>query len=335
MRRNSLLAILAILISGCASTQPERVYVDADRVLASDKAPELKGTPLPQPPPAKPPVSVKQAGLPATSTTDRTLERLAFAKRLIEENRNKSIASLSAMLTRIYEAQAEDEIERRRVALLPERDLIFNAALQRLREVFEQYGQRRGPLLAALNNLARSPDLKDQQIPTTADGIQKLRITRSNATRAQIRELDREYDAQARQLLAEAQQQIQAEIAKLQEQAKQLRGAAETKAVQEAESKATQTQTALNVRIKQLVPEHLPSVPARQVVIPGAAMLPPAPTDTARAIFGSLEERRHLIDQEIDIWIKTTGRERSRAPKGVRDATEEFLQWRRAHEVGP
>lgn len=336
MRRNSPIAILAILISGCAARQPEPVYVNLDRVLIREATPEMIGAAMPQPMPPSQPVTVKQPGLPATATTDRTLERLELAKKLISENRGKSIASLSAMLKRVYLAQAEDEIEKRSKDIQPAHDEMFAAAFARIRETFERYGLERGPLLTKLSITARNISLEPQTAASDADLLTQRNIIEANKLRTQIKELDKRYDDEADLLLADAEKAIQAEIAQLKQEADATRAQAETKAVNEAESKATQTQTSLDVDLKHLVPEALPSVPGRQVVIPGTTAMPAPPQDAAKAIFGSLEERRRLLDQEIDIWIKSSGRSRSMGPqKGIRDVTEEFLLWKSAHKTGP
>lgn len=335
MGRASRLLFLAILISGCGSPQPERVYVDLDRVLASDPVIHTKPIELPKPPSASPAVIVKQPGLPATSTTDRTIERLQTAKKLIAENRSKSIASFSSMLKRIYVAQANDEIAKRDRDVQPERDGILDAALKRLRQAFDAYGAERGPLVAQLNVLVRNTNLADQSIPDNADPITKSHIVKANQIRVQLREIEARYNKQAANLLDAAEKEIQSEIAALAEQAKKIRSTAEAKAMKEAEGKATQTQVSLDVQVTQLVPESLPGVPAKQVAVPGSPPLPAPPANPSGTIFGSLEERRHLLDQEVQIWIRSTGRIRSLTPQGGRDATEEFTQWRRAHKVGP
>ncbi len=336
MRRSSYLAIIAILLSGCAATQPDRVYVDTDSILASERAPTLEISPLPQPKAPSPPSVVKQQGLPATTTTDRTLDRLEAARRLIEENRGRSIATLSAMLTRVYLAQATAENAKREKDVQPEHDTILQAALERLREAFEAYGQERGPYVARLNVLARNTDLEDQAVPENADPIAKANILAANKVRADIRALDARYDEKASRLLAEAQAEIEGEIATIQAEAEKTRAAAEHKALQDAESKANQTQVSLDVQVKQVVPGSLPAVPPRQVIVPGSAPMPALPKGVVQPIFGSLEERRRLLDQEIDIWVRTTGHIRTKpGAKNSRDATAEFLQWRSAHKVGP
>jgi hypothetical protein len=335
-RRFGGLALLSVLIvSGCTSVRPERVYVDVTRAVFSERAPELTIKPAPQPTQSAGAVTVRQPGMTATGTSDRTLERLQEAKRLIAENRGKSISALSSMLKRVYLARANDEIASKLQQDRPEYDTILAAALERLRQTFEAYGEERGPLLAKLSVLARNTELRDQAIPEGPDLIAKQRATEANKVRGEIRELDARYTREATVLLADAEKQIDAAIAAIEEQAKNIRARAEANAIAEAETTATKTQASLDVQVRQLVPEKLASVPARQVVVPGSAPLPPPPTDKTKPIFGSLEERRRLVDQEIDIWIKTTGRLRSTTTRGVRDATEEFLQWRRAHKVGP
>lgn len=336
---NSIIAAISIgiaaMLFGCEAPASQRVFIDIDKVLAADPLPSLKVDPLPQPPPASPAVTVSQPGLPATRTTDRTIERLKVAKQIIEENRGKSIASLSSMLRRIYLAQADDRIDRMNRDQQPESDALLDESLAGIRALFERYGEERGPLLAHLGALARSTDLSVDPIPAGADEIEKSRKTRANELRVQIRRLDSAYEQQAQALLDQAYAKIQEQIKALEVQAEMIRKAAESKAVQDAESKARQTQADLSVRINDLVPDALPAVPSRKVAVPGSASLPNAPSDKTDAIFGSLEERRRLIDREVDIWVKTTGRVRSSTKDGVTDATEDFLQWRRAHTVGP
>lgn len=258
-----------------------------------------------------------------------------MAKQLIAANRGKSIASLSSMLKQIYLAQAKDQIDRMTREQQPESDAILTAVLADLRALFERYADDRGPLLAHLSALSRSNDLSDEPVPEGADRIETSRIEQANKLRAQIRQMDSAYDQQAQVLLDAAYAKIDEEIRKLQAEADQIRAAAAAQAQAEAESKANKTQTAINVELKGLVPDVLPPVPSRRVVVPGSPSLPEAPTDKTDAIFGSLDERRRLLDHEVDIWIKTTGRQRSSSKAGARDATEDFLRWRSAHTVGP
>ena len=326
---------LGMSLAGCVSSSSAPVYVDVDQVIAAEQAPELKNTPPPRPKPPLAPVVVKQAGLPASRTTDRTLQRLETAKRLISENRSRSIAALSSMLKRIYLAQAEDQIAKNSKELQPGADSIIAAAYEKVRLALDSYGQERGPLLAQLNAWVGNIDLADQAIPDHADAVMKVNIPKANLVRAQIRSLDSKYNAEAAKILADAQAQIDSQIAALTLQANQTRATAQAKAQKEAESQATKTQTSLDVQVQQLVPESLPSEPAREVTVPGTRPMLQAPIDNEKPIFGSLAERRHLLDQQVDIWIRTTGHTRSTTPKGVRDATEDFLQWRSAHKVGP
>lgn len=337
MRRNSSLLVLAILLSGCASPQPESVYVDLDRAVLAARGPETRGTPLPQPPAPSPALTVDQPGLSAITSRDLTRDRLEAAKRLIAENRRTSIQALSAMLMRVYLAEAEDQKAVEERGSQPARAAIVDQAFADLRTLFEAYGEQRGPPLAHLNVLARTKhiDLEPQPIPETADGIRQRLIGLANDEREFIRGLDAEYDAAADALLARARKDIADALAALDAADTARRRGASAKATREAESKAAETQSQLEVQLTQLVPSTFPAIPPHRATVAGTAPLPPAPVDVSKPLFGSLEQRRHLLDQEIDIWIRTTGRRRSMQARGVRDATELFLQWRSAHQVGP
>jgi len=334
MRRNSVLLIGAILVSGCASPQPERVFVSVDRVLAAESI----GQPsfqMPKPPGPVPATVVRQPGLPATSVSDRTAARLEAAKKLISENRSRSIDTLSKMLERIYDARAEDEIAKREQDAEPGRSAILTAAVTKLRSAFDAYSQLRSPLVTRLNAIAQSIDLQAVPLPPSVTPHAKLRIEEANTLRSQIRKLDAAYDAQAAGILADAQKEIDAESATLSREATVTRQEARAKALSEAETQATATQASLNVQVTKLIPESLPAVQGRTLTIPGSAILSMPPQPKYEAIFGSLEERRRLIDEQIDIWVKTTGGVRSSTPNGAHDRTEEFLQWRSTHKVGP
>jgi len=327
--------VLAFLISGCATTQPERVYVDLDRVFGTERPTQTAGLTVPRPPGPAPAVIVKQPGLPATSTGDQTDERLQEAKKLIEENRNRSIATLSSMLERIYVARANDANAVREKAAQPEQSKILASAVTRLRQAFEAYARQRGPLLPRLNALAHGTDLAPVPISEGATPLATRRITEANKLRGQIRSLDAAYDADATKILSDAQKEIEDETAALGRQAEAVRAAAHAQALSEAESQATATQTSLNVQVTKLLPESLPAVASRDVTIPGSRPLAAAPESKNQPIFGSLDEHRRLIDEQIDIWVKSTGGVRSLTPRGAHDRTEEFLQWRSAHKVGP
>src|SRR5262249_32471040 len=158
-------------------------------------------------------VIVKQTGLPATATGDKTLVRLEAARKLIAANRGKSIAALSAMLKRVYLAQAEDEIEKRSKEVQPAHQDLMAAAFGHMREELEAYGRLRGPLIAKLSVVARSTSLEPQAAPSDGDAVMLKRIADANELRSQIRALDKEYDSKADGLMAEAEKAIQAEIA--------------------------------------------------------------------------------------------------------------------------
>lgn len=335
MRSPSPYALIAILISGCASTQPERVFVDADRVLASEPVPKIERLPLPHPPPGTSTVVVKQMGLPLSTTTDRTKHRLEQAKDLIEQNRTHSIAALSSMLERVYVAQANDAALKREHAARGDQEAILTAALDRLHIIFVEYGGDRGPLLAHLNVLTGNTNLTDEEIPENADGVTRFTTTRSNAIRAKIRALDANFDAEASLLLDQATQEIQAELDQLNQRAATEVGEAKARAAKEAEANAALTKATLDVKVQGLVPEGLEAVPDRTAVVAGTAPLPLPPPHGAGPIFGSLEQRRRIVEEEIDLWIRSTGRLRATSSAGGPDVTEEFLKWKSAHKVGP
>src|SRR5438045_3999500 len=127
----SVRLLCILLIAGCSSLQQDRVFVDMDRVVAAERAPDLSIKPLPQPHVAAAAVDFNQQGLPALTSADRTLKHLQDAKRLIEQNRGKSIEALSTMLKQIYLARAEDEIANRTREGQPAQEAILAAALER------------------------------------------------------------------------------------------------------------------------------------------------------------------------------------------------------------
>ncbi len=334
MRRSSPLAILALLISGCASTQPALVYVDVDTVIGREHAADLRVPKAPSPPSPLAPAVVTQKGLAATTVTDRTIQRLQAAKKFIQQNRDESIQSLGRMLRRVYLARADDEITRQQKASQPARDDIYSAAFDKVRDLFVAYGLERGPPLAQLNILADGTSLKPLAIPIDATTTRRSRMEESNRLRKQIRDLDARYDAQAQVLMQQAQQEIDAELTRLQALAGKQRLEAENLAYQEAAKTVTKRQSNLDVELQHMVPTQLPAMAGHTVAVPGTTSLPAPPQRTDRPIFGSLEERRRLIEREIDIWIKTTGRRRSAGSAGAENGTDLFLQWRNAHKVG-
>lgn len=336
MRKVSPIAFVLLFLSGCGSPQPDSVYVDLDRVMAEQPTGMVAAESVPNPPAAKPDVTLKQAGYPASTLSDRTLSRLELAKKLIAANRETSIESLQRLLRRIYLAKAEDEITKREKELQPSQYAFLDQAFADLRALFERYGEERGPLLAELNIKGNGKlTLFDQPVPENAGAITKYNLLRANELRRQLRQIDFNYNAQAEVLFQQAQQQIDAEITRLKAQAAKDRIAAEDRALQEAREQASVSSKPIEVEVQHLLPSTLPAVPSHTATVPGTRSLDKAPENKARQIFGSLEERRRVLDQQIAIWVKTTGKKRASTANGATDATEEFLRWRSAHKVGP
>lgn len=320
------------MLVGCQGPRPAQVYVDLDRVASEETKPEP--TPPPEVALAFAARSVTLAALPATTTTDRLIERLRQAKDLIAASRHQSIESLNALLKSVYLAEAEAVIARNAHSTQPDRVGIFANALARLRAVFVDYGRERGPLLAQLSIHARTTDLAASPIPSDATAIEAYNIQQANLVRGEIRKIDARYEARADQLLAEAQKEIDAQLRVLQGQAEREREEAERRAKEEARRQLSETQLDVDNAVESLIPPSLPAVPAESVTIPAGRSLGAPPTFAPTPVFGSLEQRRRILDQQVDIWIKSTGRRRASKATGARNATDEFLQWRNARNLG-
>jgi hypothetical protein len=258
-----------------------------------------------------------------------------MAKELIRENRQTSIASLQKLLRRIYLAKAEDEIQKAETGLQPAKDEFFDRAFADLRALFEAYGEERGPLLAELNIQADGNlTLAEQPVPPNSTPLVQYHVRRSNELRVQLREIEERYQTQAQALFTEAQRRIDEEITRLQLAASKARIEAEDKALADAKAQATINSAPIEVEVQQLIPPTLPAIPAHQVTVPGTNKLPDPPVHKGKQIFGSLTSQRHVLDEQIDIWTKTSGLIRSKNPNGAIDVTEEFLRWRNEHKAG-
>lgn len=333
MRRTSLIVFGAFALAGCRGPRPALVYVDLDRLSAGQTKPNPIQIPAPSAPaPAR---TVTLPALPATTTTDRLIQRLQQAKELIAASRHQSIESLNDLLKSVYLAEAEAEIARNAHSTQPDRAGIFAGALAELRAVFLDYGQERGPLLAQLSIYARNTDLAPALAPSDATPIEAYNTRKSNLVREQIREMDARYQARADQLLADAQKEIDAQLRILQGQAERERADAERKAKEEAKRQLSETQVDVDNAVESLIPPSLPAVPAESLTVPAGPGLGAAPTFAPTPLFGSLEQRRRILDQQVDLWIKSKGWRRASKPVGARNATDEFLQWRHARNLGP
>lgn len=341
MRRNSLIVLgalalpltLTLALAGCRGPRPALVYVEMDRVLAA--RPEPQAIPTPEPLSPAPARTVILPALPATTTTDRLIQRLQQAKELIAASRHQSIESLNDLLKSVYLAEAEAEIARNAHSTQPDRAGIFASALAELRTVFLDYGHERGPLLAQLSIYARNTELAPAPIPSDATPIEAYNIRQANLVREQIRKIDARYQERADHLLAEAQKEIDAQLRILQAQAERERADAERKAKEEAKRQLSETQVDVDNAVESLIPPSLPAVPAESVTIPAGPGLGATRTFAPTSLFGSLEQRRRILDQQVDLWIKSKGWRRALKPTGARNATDEFLQWRNARNLGP
>lgn len=239
------------------------------------------------------------------------------------------------MLSSIRKAHAAEEDEKQAKAIEAKIEARFAGMRQDLGEVFEGYAKDRGILLSNLNLLVGGTDLRRQSIPLGADPVTKWNISKANGIRAEIQKADDEFDSHADAILELARNDIEKISEEHESENRIRRAAAKANDIAEAETMAAQAQTSLEDRVQQLVPERASSVPPRQISVPASTPMSPAPSYNVAPLFGSLEEHRRLLSEQVDLWIMSTGRKRSPKSKGVRDVTDEFLKWRSAHKVGP
>jgi hypothetical protein len=334
MRLNRSFGILLAFAAafGC-SKAPRAVYVDLNAILAREvvKAQPPKVIALDQ---ALIPEQVSTlSGTAGKSIPDRAGRNISEATALIQKDRASAIRTLTRRLVTIK----NNEIDRQKLAAIDEMNKEQAAYLAEIYDqlfaIFKAYAQKRAPNKFRVEFLkVKKPDLFiSKGNPTNFAAKQKEELEHFKSI---VKELDAEYEKDASSLLRSAQDRLGNDFASLQAKFETRRANALEEAQSEAKSLVGKQDAALDLSLGRNRSVFVPATPAKQVVIPGGDPLRRITNPLSTEYILSTQERRHGLEQQLLIWLRTQGYNLAAHPSQGVDATDEFEEWRSQHMVG-
>lgn len=321
--------------SGC-SHAPEAVFVDLPGILARDSGPEPEMPKLG----AVPTVSIptQQAILPYSPSVrffDRAEGKIDVAKKLIAEDREAAKKRLARRLASIANSNVDNEKRLALEALQKQQDAYLDEVFDQLFAIFQKYADQRGPkaVRASLLRAKRTSIFSSRNRSIKAEDDRRAEL---RALREAINELEEDYDNEAQRLLTEAEFKLSQEQGKVQAEFEIKRVKALDQSENEASRAIDQATSHLDLDLGQNSSVTVDSVNSRTVTVTGSTP-PTKPILPAQSIERVVDraERRQLIEQQLEIWLKTKGYVLAKSRSGGADATNEFDAWRKTHRLGP
>jgi hypothetical protein len=332
--RKSRLAPAAVLLLGlgCHQATHRRVFVDFEAVLASYSASPLPSRPVPHPPSGLP---AKTLSIPAVAPRSIVVEGASAtqANALLEQNRKTAVRELTKLLAERYVREVERAGQTRIHALEPAKRKAYEEAQSAIRTEFDAYAQKRGGKLAELTSLVGFPDPNPLSLPPTVQvpKFVQTRLDRAAQLRKDIAGLDDDYQNRVASILAAAEKQYDVSLTEARLQIEEDRAAAFARAEQEATAEAAKSYKSLAPLIMGGSRVDLPGRPAQSVTLPAIPVPRPAPNVRERTL--TLDQRRTILKDQLDMWIAVNGYELSTSSDGVPNVTPDFIKWRKERKL--
>jgi len=325
--------LLAGGLFGCGKPDPV-VFVDISKVPIS-VPPETMAAPTPSTPMAD---TASRGVLPAIP--ERNLfrggsqERIKSALAMVEANQRRGIDNQREALQDKYLGEVDARAASAREELALKHKSLFDGAHSSISELFRSYAEERGlpGLRLALRVGFPDPDPNSQRIADTRSLRQQRDYRIAKELRQEINKLDAEYKAQALAILSKVEDQVKTDFAQLSRDLDAWRKDALDRARREAEALAEQVNRPFTGDLESSLQEKLGarpavvvSVPAVRSTLPQPSVTPSDPTETWKAI----------VRGQVRLWARLNGYTLVDRPGNARDATQDFLAWRRTYQVGP
>ncbi|MCC7230261.1 MAG: hypothetical protein IT203_07685 [Fimbriimonadaceae bacterium] len=334
-RRRIAIVFALVTASGCARP-PEAVFVDMARVIAvEDQRPDVshQANQARIPNQSLPPKLAAVGGAKEVLIRDKAEATIDSALAKIKEERESAIRVLTRRLGALRSAEIDQQKQEALTELAERQSAYLKDVYDQLYAVFRAYARDRGPAKFRIEFLqVKKPDLfvsRTSQTPFAAQLAKELTSLRSH-----VKELDAEYAKQANSILNQAESTINAEQGAIQSKFETLRANALERAAVDARQTIGESQGATELHLGANRSVRVPATAAHRVTIPGSNGSPiPSPSSTSQNVT-SEADRATIVKQQLEIWLKSRGLVRSDTRSGARDATDEFVLWRKTHQVG-
>ncbi len=318
-------------LAGCSGKPQPVVYVDTARIVSSIPPPvESRTEVLDQPGGG----SLALPRLPETTlsmgSVGPSLER---ARRIREENKQRAFDEVYRRLRAVAFETARKDSESELAALEPGYREAMDAIYLDARPLFEQFAQPAFGYRVRLSNLVGfpDPDPKSRRQPDNADDRAKQRFEKSKELRGALDELSAlfwlEFDRRRVAVesdLSAKKAQIRVQMVERQERLDS-EAKAQAREVVNGHGNGHDQVTTLDLRAE------LPEQAASGVELPELG---------SRSVSSSIrrmswtDSQKESLESELQIWAAVNGYRLVSSPTQGRDATNEFVVWRKSYRVG-
>lgn len=328
-RRISFCFLIAAALIGCGSP-PVKVYVNLDKVVASSRKPNITVEGLrPKAFPKQFEISGSVAQPEVVLSADQSAQISQLQKKLELEAEQ----AIDATIQRIKQLQgpqvAEIESEEKEKNL-PKEKLAYDDYYKKTRAIFDKYAQDRDELLIELTLLANNTDpVLIDQIDEKLPPREKRRQTRIKEIQQLLKAKDRGYDEEIAKLRAEYRSNMALLLDELNRSIQERRKELDQKTAELARKQVRAFSQSISGRFsssKAIVAPKLPATAGAKIPITSPK---PGPSFEVISPIPALDKR--TLQSHLDIWLKLNHYEWAPANEAVRDATEEFNQWRMNH----
>lgn len=330
MRGSSQTAVLsiALLLLGCSAEQSDLVFIRYEdaRLAYADTSGGVAATPAI---PAS--VGGDDLNLPelSASAEQRQIETEGVERALDEVRQNQERAFLQLLATfrarNNAELRALESSERERLRGLFQ-DL-EDAAIADLRSAFEAYADEAGPHIHELAWLVGVPPESSSRFRLSQLDAPN-RSERITSLRAALRALDANYEQAVSTRLDQMRQEYISALEAGQIRLLQAEQELEGDALRSAEQIANTTFR--GIEIPELTVSELREIPGVSAKVAEAAGLPAVMVETR-----SNDAFQMTLEREAQVFAELHGYALSKNPGRGRDATEEFVEWRRKFRPDP
>ncbi len=325
-----LLGAFLPLVCGCGLSGKKSVFVDVDAIVKQESTSTQPQFKLPTPPAPMPGMAFS---LPAK--TEKIVRdsggQINTSIAEIEKAQADAIRALNRRLRALYASEVARFTRDQLAAFDIYRSKAYDDANTAIRSRFVDYGNQRGQLLASLAVIVGWPDTN----PTSKGDtkfmrvVQKILFEKSKKLREDIAKLDSDFSAHVDTLLSGAQGVSGQKLANVQLAIEKFRDEMNKKADAEAAKQVRATPKELDIRLAGARTTILPAIPAQTIQIPASAPMPPAPQVTFSGIGNGTEDRRRMVEQELQIWLGLNRLTLAKRGNGTPDVTDEFRAWRK------
>jgi hypothetical protein len=257
-------------------------------------------------------------------------------RRRIKEAQDQALKDITERLRRFYSTEvARFELDQQKARTAAELEAYENASA-RIRQRFEEYGARRGPVYTQLTLIAGFPDPNPTSKPPDSKltpALQK-RFDEAAALREQLKQIDQEFREDVEQILSSIGDLVAAQIAAMRLRIEQFKEELDRRAALEAQEQVRDTAQELGLQLVEPQDVKLAATKPTSVSVLGGPAFRPAPPVPSSGILSARADRERLLRHELKIWLGLNRFELVREGSG-KDVTSDFLTWRNKFEVGP